>query len=201
MIVATIDAPFVAIATEFTGSVEKVVDGDTFWICDAAACHKIRSGYAGRNRMPTMQPFLGDLSTWPGLDRLSNTLGVYKILVLNKNAKPKPLCRVGGIDQGGVLYIGRSDHLRRRLNTLRRMLFEGVPRGHIAGLTYNASSCIRAIAPREQIAFWFRHCPDCRSEELSLLRYYFRKFGEVPPLNGHAGFIVPDVRARLCRVS
>lgn len=29
-------------AAEFSGSVDKVVDGDTFWLCDARACHKIR---------------------------------------------------------------------------------------------------------------------------------------------------------------
>ncbi len=27
---------------EMTGKVDKVVDGDTFWICDPNACHKIR---------------------------------------------------------------------------------------------------------------------------------------------------------------
>ena len=29
-------------AAEFSGSVDKVVDGDTLWVCDATACHKIR---------------------------------------------------------------------------------------------------------------------------------------------------------------
>ncbi len=29
-------------AAEIKGTVNKVVDGDTFWICDPAACHKIR---------------------------------------------------------------------------------------------------------------------------------------------------------------
>ena len=29
-------------AAEFSGSVDKIADGDTFWVCDAAACHKIR---------------------------------------------------------------------------------------------------------------------------------------------------------------
>ena len=31
-----------AYAAEFSGSVDKIADGDTFWICDATACHKIR---------------------------------------------------------------------------------------------------------------------------------------------------------------
>jgi endonuclease YncB( thermonuclease family) len=29
-------------AIELKGSVQKVVDGDTFWLCDERACHKIR---------------------------------------------------------------------------------------------------------------------------------------------------------------
>ena len=29
-------------AAEFSGSVDKIVDGDTFWVCDASACNKIR---------------------------------------------------------------------------------------------------------------------------------------------------------------
>lgn len=29
-------------AAEFSGSVDKIIDGDTFWLCDATACHKIR---------------------------------------------------------------------------------------------------------------------------------------------------------------
>ncbi|MGH6804867.1 MAG: thermonuclease family protein [Methyloceanibacter sp.] len=29
-------------AAEVTGSVDKIADGDTFWVCDANACHKIR---------------------------------------------------------------------------------------------------------------------------------------------------------------
>lgn len=29
-------------AAEFSGSANRIVDGDTFWVCDASACHKIR---------------------------------------------------------------------------------------------------------------------------------------------------------------
>lgn len=31
-----------ALSAEMTGRVDKIVDGDTFWICDPSACHKIR---------------------------------------------------------------------------------------------------------------------------------------------------------------
>lgn len=29
-------------AAEYSGSVDNVADGDTFWVCDEKACHKIR---------------------------------------------------------------------------------------------------------------------------------------------------------------
>ena len=31
-----------ATAANFTGSADKIIDGDTFWLCDLTACHKIR---------------------------------------------------------------------------------------------------------------------------------------------------------------
>lgn len=32
----------IAHAAEYVGSVNKIVDGDTFWLCDATVCNKIR---------------------------------------------------------------------------------------------------------------------------------------------------------------
>lgn len=132
---------------------------------------------------------LRDFGRWPGTDRLSHTPGVYEIVVLDGNGYPKPLSRVGGVDGRGVLYIGGSRRLRGRLNTLRRMLYEQRPEGHIAGMTYRASPRLKDIAPPSRLAFRFRHCADFRDEEDTLLRRYVRKFGEVPPLNARAEFI------------
>ena len=40
--VLTVMAAATAHAAEFSGSVDKIADGDTFWVCDTNACHKIR---------------------------------------------------------------------------------------------------------------------------------------------------------------
>ena len=32
----------IAYAAELSGSIDKIADGDTFWVCDATACRKIR---------------------------------------------------------------------------------------------------------------------------------------------------------------
>jgi hypothetical protein len=124
------------------------------------------------------------------IDALPNEPGVYRLIALNTRGKPKPLSRVGGLDRSGVLYIGRSRKLRSRLRTRRHMLFDGTPRGHIAGLTYRASLPIRRFAPPSRIAFRFTASENDHELERKLLRSYFRKYGEVPPLNGRAEFIV-----------
>jgi len=122
-------------------------------------------------------------------DVLPNEPGVYRLIALNTRGRPKPLARVGGKDSQGVLYIGRSQNLRSRLRSLRRMLFDGAPLGHIAGLTYRASPAIRRFAPPSRIAFHFKASDDYKEQERKRLRTYFRKYGEVPPLNGRAEFI------------
>jgi endonuclease YncB( thermonuclease family) len=40
--VATLMMPAVTYGAELSGSADKIADGDTFWICDWRACHKIR---------------------------------------------------------------------------------------------------------------------------------------------------------------
>jgi hypothetical protein len=32
-------------AADFRGTINKFIDGDTFWICDQSACHKRTPGY------------------------------------------------------------------------------------------------------------------------------------------------------------
>ena len=145
--------------------------------------------------MPVQNPLWSDMDTWSS--RLTDAPGVYKIIALGKNGRPNPLSRVGGVDKSGVLYIGRSGTLRHRLKTLRRMLFLGAERGAVAGLTYMASLPIQRLVPRHQLAFQFEHCVDCGTRERDLIRDYFKKFGEVPPLNGRAEFIVPDADYRV----
>ena len=134
---------------------------------------------------------------WPDKDGLRNLPGVYEIIALDKDGQPKSLNRIGGDDKRGVLYLGRSQHLRGRLNALWRMLYQQRLEGHIAGITYRESSRIRAVAPRRQLAFRFEHCDNIRAAEDELLRRYFRKFGEVPPLNGRAEFITKTVDGRM----
>ena len=61
------------VAAEYTGKVDRVPDGDTFWLCDANACHKIR--FCGINA-----PERGEF----GFRRATAAL---KVLVLGKEVR------------------------------------------------------------------------------------------------------------------
>lgn len=137
-------------------------------------------------------PFENDTRTWP--KSLCRDPGVYEIILLNKDGDLQPLPRICGVDPRGILYIGRQKALRNRLTAIRRHLFRpDKGNGPMPVLTYCASQCMQKLAPARQLAFRFKHCVDYLDEEKvlekHLLRQYFRKFGEVPPLNGRAEFI------------
>jgi endonuclease YncB( thermonuclease family) len=42
LLAALLMSAVTAFAFELSGSVDKIADGDTFWVCDTTACHKIR---------------------------------------------------------------------------------------------------------------------------------------------------------------
>ena len=126
---------------------------------------------------------VSDIAKWP--KRLRSEPGVYEIAALDKAGKSKAIPRAGGVDERGVLYIGRSLKLRNRLDLFRRGLFEGL-KGHIAGRTYKKRPRIQAIAPKRNLGFRFEHCDDLEEREKQRLDRYIQKFGEVPPLNAQA---------------
>lgn|SRR5579875_480418 len=129
--------------------------------------------------------------------KLHRKPGIYKLLVLGKDGKPKRLSRVGGVDSTGLLYIGQHQRVRDRLRAIRRKLCEGNKKiGPMPAETYCASQKWRTIAPPMQLAYQFKHCDKPCKEEARLLKRYFSKFGEVPPLNGRAEFITSRWRRK-----
>ncbi|WP_375203834.1 hypothetical protein [Hyphococcus sp.] len=132
---------------------------------------------------------LSETNNWPASDVLKNEPGIYEILSVDHNGDPLSINRFCGVDKFGVLYIGRSFHMRRRLRAFANMILNNSKRGHVAGRTYRTSPKIKKIASPESLIFCFKHLDDVASEESSLLKAYVNKFGEVPPLNGRAEFI------------
>ena len=55
--------------------------------------------------------------------------GIYKIRMVDKDGKPIPINRIGGIDLEGIIYIGQSVRLRERIEDFIRG-------SHSGGRTY-----------------------------------------------------------------
>jgi hypothetical protein len=114
-----------------------------------------------------------------------NKWGLYRIQLV-KDDMPVKISRFGGIDEEGVLVIGRSNNIENRRKQFRRSA-----RGH--------------HGHSEGVQWWLiNHKSDNRFDEFSLrfafvkisseeeakemeekeLKEYFKKFSELPPLNG-----------------
>ena len=121
-------------------------------------------------------PPTGDLQNYPG---------VYYIVAADERGFPLKLNRVCGKDADGILYIGRSSRLRKRLQIFRNMICpnKGQGRGHTGAKSYRESSKIQNLAPAKYLFFRYVHCTDYVEKERKELTAYQTKFGEIPPLN------------------
>lgn len=129
---------------------------------------------------------------------------VYQVRLTDAKGQPLPIGRLGGIDTGGILYIGKSDNLSRRLTNWERG-------PHSGGETYALMRRTEAFArpPLEDglLEYRARYPGDISAEypalaelrdgpdseiavirmvakcEVALLARYFSRFGELPPCN------------------
>lgn len=111
--------------------------------------------------------------------------GVYQIVATDETGRPLPLDRVAGRDTEGILYIGESTDLLRRLRLFRNQVCPawGATTGHAGGDSYLESQPLQNICPPERLHFHFEHCLSFVERETQLIRAYLNHFGEVPPLN------------------
>jgi len=110
--------------------------------------------------------------------------GIYFIYSLDDNGTPIESKRLLGTDKGGVLYIGKSNHLRERLRMLWRVLNpEYKTTAHTFGLKYNTYEILRKYFPRDKFAIKFEESKSPKDLEKKHLEDYLNTFGEVPPFN------------------
>jgi hypothetical protein len=111
--------------------------------------------------------------------------GVYKIYSLNDNHIPRPINRIGGIDNQGILYIGESQNLKERLRMLWRVLNPNyLATAHTFGINYNTVPLLQEIFPLNSLAVTFEIIQDHTNYETMLIENYRQLYGEVPPFNG-----------------
>ena len=130
-------------------------------------------------------PILLSAQPWPGVD---STPGVYRVRIFNTDGKPSPIRRALGVDTDGILDIGESNNLRKRLRE-----FWGCARGkyypHSAGIEYRKWK-LDQHWPLEQLHFDFIHVrekADAEKLELRMIDNYRKQFYDRPPLNKSQG--------------
>jgi len=127
-------------------------------------------------------------SKWKKIDEKSGYDGfvVYKIRLYDKKCKqPITLRRFFGMDRKGILAIGRTKNIERRRKQFYKGINDGA--GHSEGnlLRQSYSPCFESKYPNTNYEFQYSFKRDGRkkkTEEIEIKKY-FKKHGEVPPLN------------------
>lgn len=109
--------------------------------------------------------------------------GVYKIIAVS-NGERIPINRFLGIDNEGVLYIGKATSYIDRVIKLKTSIspaFKG--KGHICGRRYKSNENIAEQFPFGKLYIELTQTDNPTELEDKYLKEYFNKFGEAPPLN------------------
>lgn len=108
--------------------------------------------------------------------------GVYMIRCVDSEGKPIKIPRAGGIDEEGILYIGKTINLRERTKSFWDVALKGTRKKHSGASTYYYFDFNR-VFPKDQLEVrWIiTHQPE-RIEKL-LLNSYMKKYLDTPPLN------------------
>jgi hypothetical protein len=119
--------------------------------------------------------------TFASINEAPNEPGAYVIATSNSGL----LHRIGGPDSHGLLSIGESDNLRKRLQLFKLCAIGERRRGHNAGWRYRDLG-MNAIFPVESLRFRW-HPTNTKEEayaiEGKMLALYAKKHLELPPLN------------------
>jgi hypothetical protein len=107
--------------------------------------------------------------------------GVYKVIASS------PISRVLGIDQEGILYIGKGNMLSGN-NRIGKLInaFNQTEAKHEAGVRYNKLN-YHLKFPISEIRLLITLVEHPAKTEAELLNEYLTRFGELPPLNRQGG--------------
>jgi hypothetical protein len=130
---------------------------------------------------------------WIDIERNPNYkgFGVYRIRLVNSKGSEIEIPRFLDKDKDGILLIGRSKDLERRIKCFRgAMKGRGCAHseGQRLGLIIKSTNFKRNYRYKIQYQYSFRRLQDethIQKAEEQLLKGYFRKYGEAPPLNNN----------------
>ena len=117
------------------------------------------------------------------IKKIPKTPGIYFVR-WSKNSCPVPISRITGIDRKGILYIGRSKNIRRRIKKLYNAVIKN-KRGHTIFKTIVFCGISKVIKLDEYEIIWEELKTDKESEaqEWAAIKTYCDKYNEPPPLN------------------
>ena len=131
-------------------------------------------------------------SSWMDIEENTNheCCGIYKIRLANSKRYPVAIFRFLDKDKNGILQIGRSVNIKKRIRRFR---------GAIGGKEYAHAEGRRLHIVKKYTNFIERHenykiqysfkkllsKKKTEREEERLLKCYFKRHGEVPPLNNN----------------
>lgn len=131
-------------------------------------------------------PGWGDWTSFGALawDTVPVGPGTYMI------AARRSINRAVGVDQEGILDIGTSKHLRRRLNEFWQCASSRRPAGHMAGWRFAYYEMARHFPLATLYVCWrsAATADEAAREEGRLLDEYVRQHMESPPLNYSASW-------------
>jgi hypothetical protein len=127
---------------------------------------------------------ISDKDFWLKIQNLHKDKGgVYKIIAVN-NGKRVPLNRFLGIDNDGVLYIGKATSYIDRVVSLKKSISPNyIGTSHICGRRYKSNKKIAEVFPFDTLFIELIPTDNPKELEDIYLKEYFNKFGEAPPLN------------------
>jgi|GEM_PF-1684392 predicted GIY-YIG superfamily endonuclease len=116
--------------------------------------------------------------------------GVYKIRLVSSKGLPIKIPRFLGNDGDGILYIGHTDDINKRINFLRGAI-QGKQYSSTEGQRLNLIIKITSFIEnynnfKVQYSFKrFAHKRGAKLEKERLLECYFERYGEAPPVNNN----------------
>jgi len=116
------------------------------------------------------------------LEEVPSSSGVYQLSSVI-NGHTQPIHRVDGIDENGLLYIGKTKNLKSRIRGFWRYI-TSEKGNNTAGFTYIFYDYERKFKPDQLQVRWMLLPEDEIDEiETKLLDDYLNKYLDSPPLN------------------
>jgi hypothetical protein len=150
---------------------------------------------------PRRQKCQSEWSEWRDISSIKNfakeigkSPGVYTIRLADSVRQPIPISRLFGDDDEGLLAIGESVDLARRIKDFYNAYTAGAFGRHSVGdrlflvLICRYSSFKTTNQNNSTVQFRIMKLSnkvEAQTEEEKLLKNYFKEHGELPPLNGN----------------